>query len=84
MTMSSLPLLVGIVATRSSITPLEYLKRILPSCGLRRSEMSSLDMIFRRCTSALRCGPGISMNFWQSPSMRSRMPHGFFAPSGSM
>ena len=27
---------VGIVATRSSIVPFEYLKRILPSCGLRR------------------------------------------------
>src|SRR5258706_382710 len=84
MTTSSLPLVVGVGATRSSIPPLDGLKRILPSCGLRRSEMSSLAMILRRCTRALRCAPGISMNLAQSPSMRRRMRHGFLAPSGSM
>jgi hypothetical protein len=74
---------VGIVATRSSIIPFDHLKRIFPSCGFRRSEMSSFDMIFRRCTSALRCAPGTSMKFTQSPSMRSRTPHGAFEPFGS-
>ena len=58
MTTSSLPPAVGMVATRSSIVPFEHLKRILPSCGLRFSEMSSLAMILSRCTSALRCGAG--------------------------
>ncbi len=83
MTTSSFWFAVGMVATRSSIVPREYLKRILPSCGLRFSEMSSLAMIFRRWTRALRCGPGISMNFWQSPSMRRRIMHGLRGPSGS-
>jgi hypothetical protein len=83
MTTSSFWFAVGIVATRSSMVPFEYLKRILPSCGLRFSEMSSLAMIFSRCTSALRCAPGTSMNFWQSPSMRRRITQGFRGPSGS-
>ena len=72
MTTSSLPPEVGMVATRSSMVPIGPLKRILPSCGLRFSAMSSLDMILKRCTTALRCAGGISRYFVQSPSMRRR------------
>ena len=61
---------VGMVATRNSIVPIGPLKRILPSCGLRFSAMSSLAMILKRWTIALRWAGGISRYFWQSPSMR--------------
>ena len=83
-TMSSLPPEVGMVATRSSMVPIGPRKRILPSCGLRFSAMSSLDMILKRWTSALRCGAGTSRYFWQSPSMRSRTMVGESLPYGSM
>ena len=55
-TASSRPLCVGIVATRNSKRwpCTNLLKLILPSCGLRRSEMSSSHMIFSRAISALR------------------------------
>ncbi len=80
MTTSSLPPDVGIVATRSSIVPFGPRKRILPSWGLRRSAMSSLAMILRRWTRALRCGAGTSRYFWQSPSMRRRTIVGAVLP----
>jgi hypothetical protein len=54
-TMSSTPPLDGIVATRSSMSSGPYfLNLILPSCGLRRSEMSRSHMILMRATRALR------------------------------
>jgi hypothetical protein len=55
-TTSSSPLLVGIVATRSSSLCCgeNFAKLILPSCGLRRSLMSRSHMIFTRAISALR------------------------------
>ena len=54
MTTSSLPPAVGTVATRSSISRSGSLNRIFPSCGLRRSAMSSWAMIFSRATIARR------------------------------
>lgn len=55
MTTSSLYPAVGIVATRNSISLLSpSLNLILPSCGLRRSAMSRLAMIFKRETMARR------------------------------
>ena len=80
MTTSSLPPEVGMVATRSSIVPMGPLKRILPSWGLRFSAMSSLAMILKRCTIALRWGAGISRYFWQSPSTRRRTTVGEVLP----
>ncbi len=56
------------------------LKRILPSCGLRFSAMSSFDMILKRWTMALRWGAGMSMYFRQSPSTRKRTTVGEFLP----
>ena len=55
-TTSSSPLAVGMVATRSSsFWPcIQRPKLILPSCGLRRSEMSRSHMIFSRATIAAR------------------------------
>ena len=55
-TTSSRPLLVGIVATRSSILccGTNLAKLILPSCGRLRSEMSRSHMILTRAISALR------------------------------
>ena len=79
-TTSSLPPEVGMVATRSSMVPIGPLKRILPSCGLRFSAMSSLAMILKRCTTALRWAGGISRYFVQSPSMRSRTTVGAVLP----
>ncbi len=84
MTTSSLPPVVGMVATRSSMVPIGPLKRILPSWGLRFSEMSSLAMILKRCTRAFRWAGGISMYFWQSPSIRRRTSVGAVLPYGSM
>ena len=83
MTTSSLPPAVGMVATRSSIVPMGPRKRILPSWGLRFSAMSSLAMILRRCTRALRCGAGTSRYLWQSPSIRKRTRVGMVLPYGS-
>ncbi len=80
MTTSSLPPDVGMVATRSSIVPMGPRKRILPSWGLRFSAMSSLAMILRRWTRALRWGAGTSRYFWQSPSMRRRTMSGHGLP----
>ena len=79
-TTSSLPPEVGMVATRSSIVPMGPRKRILPSWGFLFSAMSSLAMIFRRWTRALRWGAGTSMYFWQSPSTRSRTMVGAVLP----
>ncbi len=80
MTTSSLPPEVGMVATRSSMVPMGPLKRILPSWGLRFSEMSSFDMILKRWTTAFRWAGGISRYFWQSPSTRRRTTVGAFLP----
>ena len=50
------------VATRNSISRGPYfLNLIFPSCGLRRSEMSSSDMILSRVTIAWRKFAGTSM-----------------------
>jgi len=61
-TTSSTPPCEGMVATRNSISngP-NFLNFILPSCGLRFSEISRSHMIFRRVTRALRKVAGISM-----------------------
>ena len=46
---------VGMVATRNSMSSgPNFLNLILPSCGLRRSEMSRSHMIFNRSAIALR------------------------------
>ena len=79
-TMSSLAPEVGMVATRSSIVPIGPRKRILPSWGLRFSEMSSLAMILKRWTTAFRCAGGMSMYFVQSPSTRRRTTVGACLP----
>jgi hypothetical protein len=61
-TTSSTPPAEGIVATRSSMSSGPYfLNLILPSCGLRFSEMSRSHMIFRRVTIAWRKCAGTSM-----------------------
>ena len=55
MTMSSTPPWVGMVATRNSMSSgPNFLNLILPSCGLRFSEMSRSHMILTRATIALR------------------------------
>ncbi len=60
-TTSSRPLAVGMVAMRSSTSSgPKRLKSILPSCGLRRSEMSSWLITLRREMTALLKRAGIS------------------------
>ena len=73
MTMSSLEFTVGSVATRNSMVRSRILNLILPSWGLRLSEISSLAMILNLATSGLRNIAGTSWYFTQSPSMRKRM-----------
>ena len=80
MTTSSLPPEVGMVATRSSIVPMGPRKRILPSWGFRLSAMSSLAMILKRWTRALRWGAGTLVCSTQSPSMRKRTMVGSVFP----
>src|SRR5262249_9652957 len=76
MTTSSTPPVVGMVATRSSMSSgPNFLNLILPSWGLRFSEISRSHMIFRRVTRGLRYDGGISMYGPSEPSLRNRMPH---------
>ncbi len=60
MTMSSLEFTVGKVATRNSMVRSRMRNLILPSWGLRFSEMSKRAMILNRATSGLRKIAGIS------------------------
>ena len=70
----STPWVVGTVTMRSStLASPKREKSILPSCGLRRSEMSRSDMIFRRATRAGRYSEGSSRYTVKAPSTRKRI-----------
>ena len=51
-----------------------FLNLILPSCGLRRSEMSRSHMIFKRVTMAWRKCRHFYIGNCKPPSMRKRIP----------
>ena len=68
------PSTVGSVATRmSSIRPAEAaFSEIRPSCGLRRSAMSSFASTFRRVVTPGASRLGIRCISWSTPSIRKR------------
>jgi hypothetical protein len=64
------PLIVGRVEMRRSTIRIGVLTVMRPSCGWRRSEMSSSDMILSRDTSDWCCWWGIWILSISTPSMR--------------
>ena len=64
---------VGRTLTRKSISRLPPIFSLMrPSCGRRRSAMSSDAMILRRDAIALRSLSGGRISSWSMPSMRNR------------
>ncbi len=65
---------VGQVLTRKSIARFfEIFILMRPSCGTRRSAMSSRDMTFSRAASLIPSCTGGEANSFSTPSSRSRM-----------
>ena len=66
------PYTVGSVATRMSIGLPPTMRPMRPSCGTRRSAMSSSAMILRRLSTPDCMRRGIDMISCSTPSMRKR------------